>query len=257
MCASRWFLILVPAMALAVACAEPVAVSKAPATLDVNIPTLALSAGTVAISSRADTMPDGPARRRAASFLSASGGSEELPPEFALAPAIFRYSSYSGFFDYQGGSNALGEGIMEYFASHARQIIGVTVFKGGQQVGTGRGVQEKPHFLPYFYSLASSAYVPLGASCGFEVNATTQHEAWHQVPIPGPWSGEWMKNVTTSYSQQTRQPQCTREERDVLEGGPGGDSRIHQDEWMLCRFEFWYNQYGKEIYRRLLYCTDV
>lgn len=153
-----------------------------------------------------------------------------------------------------GGTVAVGEGYMQFFATNAENRTGVSVStpSGGLLNATQTGGFSQ--IIPTWQTLVTYARLPLTGDCGYSVLASTDHRAWQTFPFP-PFS-VFGNAVANSYSGLESLPACPTGIAITGTGGEG-DSRITDSQWQICYWLVWYDSTGVELYREFLYCTTL
>jgi len=187
----------------------------------------------------------------------ATPSTSDLPLEFQQSPSIQGANTKAYFYPYNSSYVAIAEGYMWYYGNRGQQTTSVMVTTEAGQLLSASEVTSDSHWLPSMRAFQSFARIPLLGNCGFGVMGSTAHKAWHQLPMPGPWSGEFGSTFDNSSSSLVRMSPCSST---VTTTGPGGgtdDSRIADDEWYICYWYVTYNSLGAEVSRQLLYCRPM
>lgn len=246
-------IILVSAAAFG-ACAEPVQVHAPGATraLPLVLPSdSALSSHSIMSSaSIAPSNVDGALPRHTtestALAVDESAGAE---PQFRRKSTKARYNPGST-------TVATVEGFVEYWGNQGQQRITFDLSKGGSSLVYRTELFDHAELTPGWHVMADFVRVPLATICGHKLLGHTNHLAWWKPSFDGT---QVVSVSDVSYSNLAEQPDCPpeRKEEESTPAG-GGPSDGHQtDEWYMCTWEVWYDRYGTEISRTLLYCVPM
>ena len=238
------------------ACADPVTTRRAPLDLQFTLPHRRSDLGTVQLESKVLAI-ESPAGFQVRPSLLPSTAAAELPPEYNTMPGVYNEKTIAGFGSRNGQPTAWGQGLMDFYGNRARQEVKLSVLWNGSSIVDESGVTSASYFLPWSYSFSSSVNIPVDRACGYEDRASTLHRAWHQMPIPGPWGGEFGIDEKPSSSDLIEQPACRAETKSETRTGGEGDSRIIDSHWQICYYVAWYDQNNVEIAREYLYCTAI
>lgn len=174
---------------------------------------------------------------------------------------ILRTNADAGFSIGFGRPYAYGQAIVDYFANAARQTVALDLQRRGVPIGVPIVTEEHTHPFIGWYGFTTNNTVFLRENCGHSVRANTTHRVWNQNQLPAGPSNPFLSDEVPNQSPMRDQSTCPperHEEQEVLPGGSGGgEKQTDEDQWYLCTFEVWYNQYGAEISRTLLYCYPM
>lgn len=128
---------------------------------------------------------------------------DEIPAEFSTSPSIFKAWVDTGFYDDQ----AYGQAFMQYFANRARQTVQITLRNKNGMITSNSGESEDHNLLPNVRSIFTTTSAAAPGTCGYIVDATSVHKAWHEVITQ---SGGWLSwgLQTISNSKSVMQPTC-------------------------------------------------
>jgi hypothetical protein len=108
---------------------------------------------------------------------------EDLPPEYHTSPSINRSWADAGF----EGSYAYGQAFMNYWANRAQQSVSISLRYGHSPVSSTTAAERQSFWLPGTRSFWTDASLWAGGSCGYTVDTTSTHLAYHEALFTTGW----------------------------------------------------------------------
>lgn len=181
-----------------------------------------------------------------------SSGYEEFTP---TEPQLRRQSTKAR---YNSGTStvAIVEGFVEYWGNQGQQRITFDLTRGGNSLVYRTETFDHAELLPGWHTMADFVRVPVSTVCGHKLLGHTNHQGWWRPSVD---ATQVATVADVTYSNLAEQPDCPPDRRDE-ESAPAGGGAIdgHQtDEWYMCTWEVWYDRYGTELSRTLLYCVPM
>ncbi|MDQ3951307.1 MAG: hypothetical protein M3282_13320 [Gemmatimonadota bacterium] len=179
---------------------------------------------------------------------SSGESSSELQPEFQTAPSIFAYGTDAGFRD----GVAWGQAYMSYFASHAKQVLTLSLRFNNSQIANTPAVSERGDWLPAYRSLWTDARLFVAKSCGHALDASTSHSAWHEWQVLFKGLLKWGL-ATTPSGDLASQSACPPESDGGGGGGGGGGSGVY-----VCYcLDYYSPTTGQWEHGGIIYCLEA
>ncbi|HNV74032.1 MAG TPA: hypothetical protein PLX31_05685 [Gemmatimonadaceae bacterium] len=168
----------------------------------------------------------------------------------------FRRKSTKARFNPGSTTLAMVEGFVEYWGNQGQQRITFDLSKDGTSLVYRTEIFDHAELFPGWHVMHDFARVPLVATCGHKLLGHTNHQAWWR---PSYDASQVVSVSDVSYSNLAEQDSCqpARKDEESAPAGGGSNDGHQTDDWYLCTWEVWYDRYGTEISRTLLYCVPM